>query len=93
METRIPTLQMMLDGVLARKFFEQYPEIDEDWDVILFINGIAYSAHLEDVLCFSCKVAEELYDDNDCPVLWCPAVDGELFRKMTVRKCKGDYYR
>lgn len=98
METRVPTLEMMLDGVLARKFFEQYPEIDENYDVILFDKGIAYETHLESVLCMSCKRPEtrEIVEMGEIvPIEWCPAVDGEIFDDdlMTIRKCKGDYYR
>ena len=98
METRVPTLEMMLDGVLARKFFEQYPEIDENYDVILFNKGIAYETHLESVLCMSCKRPEtrEIVEMGEImSIEWCPAVDGEIFDDdlMTIRKCKGDYYR
>jgi len=87
----------MLDGVLARKFFEQYPEIDENYNVILFNKGIAYETDLESVLCMSCKRQEtkDIIEMGEIvPIEWCYAVDGEIFEDpTTIRKCKGDYYR
>ena len=87
----------MAYGMLAQKYFEQYPEIDDDNQVVIFIKGIAYETDLESALCMSCKRPEtkDIIEMGEIvPIDWCPAVDGEIFEdRMTIRKCKGDYYR